>query len=125
MNYRHPIYATYADGDTSATRTYPKLSAKDFSYKSSRGYLVGYIDENSYLLVYIFLERKVSKPTVAVVFDERVPEPCTTYFDELTKYDYIELTGDYVSSDPKDYERLLLEQKYFDPEIICTMLTHV
>jgi hypothetical protein len=24
----------------------------------------------------------------------------TTYFDELTKYDYIELTGEYVSSDP-------------------------
>jgi hypothetical protein len=90
--------------------------AKDFSYKSSIGYLVGYTDENSYLL-YIPLERKVSKPTVAVVFDERVPEPCTTYFDELTKYDYIELTGDYVSSDPKDYERLLVVgQKYFDPE---------
>ena len=88
--------------------------AKDFSYNSSIGYLVGYTNENSYLL-YILLERKVSKPTVAVVFDQRVvPEPCTTYFDELNKYDYVELTGDYASSDPKDYERLRIGQKYFD-----------
>jgi hypothetical protein len=59
-------------------RHVPKAKrAKDFSYKSSIGYLVGYTDENSYLL-YIPLERKVSKTTVAVVFDERVPEPSTT-----------------------------------------------
>ncbi len=59
---------------------------------------------------------KVSKPTVAVVFYKRVPEHCTAYFDELTKHDYMELTGDYVSSDSKDCERLLIGQKYFDPE---------
>ena len=89
--------------------------AKDFTYKCSIGYLVGYTDENSYL-IYVPLDRKVIKPTVAVVFDEQVPEPRNTYFDELTKYDFTEVNDSEVSDDPKYYERTLVGQRYFDPD---------
>ena len=71
MNYgqvKHLTYDTYAGEDACYAHVPKAKRAKDFSYKSSIGYLVGYTDENSYLL-YIPLERKVSKPTVAVVFD--------------------------------------------------------
>ena len=95
---------------------------KDFSYKCHIGYLIGYTDENSYL-VYVPLEKKVIKPTVAVVFDERVPDPIHAYFDELTKHDYDEVTDPSVSKDPKYYENLLVGQKYFDPDDLMYYVT--
>ena len=95
--------------------------AKDFSYKCHIGYLIGYTAEASYLL-YVPLEKKVISPTVAVVFDERIPEPTHTYFDELTKHDYEEVTDPAVSNDPKYYEHtynlIFVYKKHFNIRII-------
>jgi hypothetical protein len=50
-----------------------------------------YINENDYL-IYVRAEQKVIKPTVAVVFDKRVPPPQQTHLDELTKNDTVDVT---------------------------------
>ena len=87
---------------------------KDFSYKSHIGYLIGYTNENGYL-IYVPAERKVIKPTVAVVFDERVPPPQQTYFDELTKYDTVDVTDTSTYTHPDDF-KYLVDLTYVDPD---------
>jgi hypothetical protein len=83
------------------------LRPKDFSYKCHIGFLVGYTDTNSYN-IYVPAERKVIKPTVAVVFDENIPSHKEAYFDELTKYKAaVDITNKAVSTSPEDYEYLI------------------
>ena len=95
----------------------PKATlAKDFLPKCRIGYLVGYTEENSYL-VWIPESKKVIT-TVSIVFDERIPEHKEAYWGELATQVQVGVPTGTLA----DYQ-YLVGTPYVDPEHGVTYVT--
>jgi len=81
------------------------------------GYLVGYTEENSYLICWVPEKRKVVT-AVSVDFDERIPEHKEAYWGALTQPSEVNIpTGDVA-----DF-KYLVGLRYVDPDFGCTFET--
>ena len=95
----------------------PKATqAKDFLPKCHIGYLVGYTEENSYL---IWLpEKRKTITAISVVFDERIPDHKESYWAALAQSPQDNIP----TGDVEDYKYLVGKQ-YIDPDYGCKFET--